>query len=89
MLAGVHETLPKTKQKRTEKNQQSWTVVAHTVKPSTLEVEAEAERLRVQGQPLLHSEFRISLGYMKLYLKKLKPTNQDLLFPNILHLFTY
>lgn len=42
-----------------------------------------------KASPLLHREFRISLGYMKLYLRKLKPTSQDLLFPNILHLFTY
>jgi hypothetical protein len=37
-------------------------MVVHTCNPNTWE--AEAEGLRVQGQPGLHSEFKACLGYM-------------------------
>jgi hypothetical protein len=35
--------------------------VAHACNPSTQE--AEAEGSQIQGQPILHSEFQVSLGY--------------------------
>lgn len=54
-------------------------------KPGAWEV--DAGQLGVQGQYLLHREFRTSLGYI-FYLKKPK-TNQPNFFKNILHLFTH
>jgi hypothetical protein len=38
-------------------------MVAYACNPRTWE--AEARRLRVQGQPRLYNEFKVSLGYME------------------------
>lgn len=45
--------------------------VANFCKPSAHGM--EAGKLETQGRPCLHSEFKVSLGYMKLCTKKLTP----------------
>lgn len=44
--------------------------MVHVCHPNTQE--AEAEGSEVQGQPWLHSEFEVTLGYMRPCLKKKK-----------------